>query len=76
MDVRLSLETNQWKFGVERVERLTWLLYTETANRHLEDLDVLFSTDSPFAWKAEKIFAEHKARGGSIDDSVKVDGDV
>lgn len=30
----------------------------ETANRHLEDLDILLSGDSPFAWRAERQFQE------------------
>ena len=28
-----------------------WLFYVETANRHLEDLDILFASDSPLAHK-------------------------
>ncbi|OQU97516.1 hypothetical protein CLAIMM_03441 [Cladophialophora immunda] len=31
-----------------------WLFYVETANRHLEDLDVLFASDSPLAYKMER----------------------
>lgn len=34
---------------------------TETANRKLEDFDLLFSTKSVFFWKAEAEFAEKKA---------------
>jgi len=37
-----------------------YLFYVETANRHLEDLDILFASDSPFAWKAEQEFFEKK----------------
>lgn len=37
-----------------------WLFYVETANRHLEDLDVLFASDSPFAYKMELEFSEKK----------------
>lgn len=37
-----------------------WLFYVETANRHLEDLDVLFASDSPFAYKMEREFSEKK----------------
>ena len=39
-----------------------WLFYIETANRDLEEMDLLFSCDSPLAYKAEKRFAELKAR--------------
>ncbi len=34
-----------------------WLFYIETANRNLEDMDLLFSSSTPFAWRAEKEFA-------------------
>jgi Sugar (and other) transporter len=34
----------------------------ETANRHLEDLDLLLSGSSSLAWRAEKEFRELKAR--------------
>lgn len=37
-----------------------YLFYVETAGRHLEDLDILFASDSPLAHKAEKEFAEKK----------------
>lgn len=35
----------------------TLFLLPETANRHLEQLDILFSSESPLAWRAEKEFA-------------------
>jgi len=34
-----------------------YLFYIETANRDLEDMDLLFSSDSVLAWRAEKEFA-------------------
>ncbi len=37
-----------------------WLFYVETADRHLEDLDILFASDSPLAYKMEREFAEKK----------------
>ncbi|KAM5461113.1 hypothetical protein MferCBS49748_007384 [Microsporum ferrugineum] len=37
-----------------------YLFYIETANRHLEDLDLLFASKSCFVWRAEKEFAEAK----------------
>ncbi|ORX35585.1 low-affinity glucose transporter HXT3 [Kockovaella imperatae] len=40
-----------------------WLFYIETANRDLEDMDLLFSSDSPLASRAEKDFA--RLRGES-----------
>lgn len=39
---------------------------TETANRHLEDLDILFATESPLVWRAEKEFARRKAEGSGL----------
>lgn len=37
-----------------------YLFYVETAGRHLEDLDILFASDSALAYKAEKEFTEKK----------------
>lgn len=37
-----------------------YLFYVETAGRHLEDLDILFASDSPLAHKAEKEFSAKK----------------
>lgn len=46
---------------------------TETANRHLEEMDILFSGDSCLSWRAEKHFAETMAaqRDGLGDSSEK-----
>ena len=38
----------------------------ETANRHLEQLDVLFSSDSCLAWRAEKYFNQKMNEQGGI----------
>jgi hypothetical protein len=43
----------------------------ETANRHLEDLDILFASDSPLVWRAEKEFAMRKAQSSHIDQELK-----
>lgn len=37
-----------------------WLFYVETAHRHLEDLDILFASDSRLAYKMEQEFIEKK----------------
>lgn len=34
-------------------------VYPETANRSLESIDVLFSTDSPFHWAMERAYRQH-----------------
>ncbi|KIY52251.1 general substrate transporter [Fistulina hepatica ATCC 64428] len=40
---------------------IVWAFYPETANRTLEELDILFSAKSPFTWDAEKRFKEARA---------------
>ncbi|KAJ5925795.1 hypothetical protein N7454_007305 [Penicillium verhagenii] len=35
-----------------------YLFYPETANRHLEQLDILFSSDSCLSWRAERHFTQ------------------
>jgi hypothetical protein len=35
-------------------------LSAETANRTLEEMDIVFATDTPFVWKAEKELRENK----------------
>lgn len=37
-----------------------WLIYFGTANRHLEDLAILFTSDSPLAYKAESELSDKK----------------
>lgn len=37
-----------------------FLFYIETANRHLEDLDLLFAGKSNISWKAEKEYLATK----------------
>lgn len=44
---------------------------SETANRHLEDLDILFATESPLVWRAEKEFARRKAESSRLDQVVE-----
>ncbi|EUC55913.1 MFS monosaccharide transporter, putative, partial [Rhizoctonia solani AG-3 Rhs1AP] len=38
-----------------------WAFYPETNQRTLEEMDLLFSADSIFAWEAEKAFAKMQA---------------
>jgi hypothetical protein len=49
-----------------------YLFYVETAGRHLEDLDILFASDSPLAFRAEKEFAEKKRALGFADSAAGV----
>ena len=37
------------------------MLSIETANRTLEEMDIVFATDTPFVWKAEKELRDNKA---------------
>jgi hypothetical protein len=39
---------------------VVWALYPETNQRSLEEIDLLFSSDSPFVWAAEKHFEKIK----------------
>jgi hypothetical protein len=39
---------------------MVWALYPETNQRSLEEIDLLFSSDSPFVWAAEAHFEKIK----------------
>ncbi|KAJ5088889.1 hypothetical protein N7456_012505 [Penicillium angulare] len=43
-----------------------YLFYVETANRHLEQLDILFSSDSCLSWRAEAYFNQQMNEQGGI----------
>lgn len=45
-------------------------LSSETANRHLEDLDILFATESPLVWRAEKEFKRRKAQSSTVPQEI------
>ncbi|KII90241.1 hypothetical protein PLICRDRAFT_108340 [Plicaturopsis crispa FD-325 SS-3] len=40
---------------------MVWAFYPESANRTLEEMDLLFASKSPFAWDEERHFQELKA---------------
>ncbi|THH33353.1 hypothetical protein EUX98_g809 [Antrodiella citrinella] len=46
---------------------MVWALYPETANRTLEEMDLLFACDSPWVWDAEAHFKKMKATNGQLD---------
>jgi len=53
---------------------MVWALYPETANRTLEEMDLLFASRSPFVWDEEKHFKKLKAEigcGGTIIENVE-----
>ncbi|KAJ3967991.1 general substrate transporter [Lentinula raphanica] len=54
---------------------MVWALYPETANRTLEEMDLLFASKSPFVWEEEKNFrrlkAEMEASGKGIEEVVE-----
>ncbi|KAL1618787.1 hypothetical protein SLS56_010390 [Neofusicoccum ribis] len=41
---------------------MVWALYPESNQRTLEEMDLLFTADTPWVWDAEKRFAELKAQ--------------
>ncbi|EIM84202.1 general substrate transporter [Stereum hirsutum FP-91666 SS1] len=45
---------------------LVWAFYPETANRTLEEMDLLFASKSPFVWEMEKNFAKLKAENQGV----------
>jgi len=45
---------------------LVWALYPETANRTLEEMDLLFACRSPFVWDMERNFARLKAEHAEL----------
>ncbi|KAI0027727.1 general substrate transporter [Vararia minispora EC-137] len=45
---------------------LVWAFYPETANRTLEEIDLLFATKSPFVWDMERNFARLKAEHAEL----------
>jgi hypothetical protein len=51
---------------------IVYCVYPETSNRTLEEIDLLFASNSPFVWETEKRFrelkVEHSAlvRGGNV----------
>ena len=47
-----------------------YFFYLETANRHLEDLDMLFASESPLVWRAEKDFAEKQRIGVGVSEGA------
>ncbi len=49
------------------------IVYPETANRSLESIDALFSTDKPFNWNMERAYREH---GDVLHEGRQSDGSV
>lgn len=45
---------------------MVWALYPETNQRSLEEIDLLFSTDSPWVWEAEKNFKLQKEQNPDL----------
>ncbi|KAH8092159.1 general substrate transporter [Cristinia sonorae] len=48
---------------------MVWALYPETANRTLEEMDLLFACDSPWVWDAEAHYRKMKSKNARIDDA-------
>ncbi|PGH16598.1 hypothetical protein AJ79_01704 [Helicocarpus griseus UAMH5409] len=45
---------------------MVWALYPESNQRTLEDMDLLFASNSVWAWEAEKTFAQLKAENPDL----------
>ena len=46
---------------------MVWALYPETANRTLEEMDLLFASPSPWVWDEEEHFARLKAERAELE---------
>ncbi|KAB5571732.1 general substrate transporter [Coniochaeta sp. 2T2.1] len=54
---------------------VVWALYPESNQRTLEEMDLLFASDSPWAWEAEKTFARLKAeRPDLVKGGIRAEG--
>ncbi|EJD04843.1 general substrate transporter [Fomitiporia mediterranea MF3/22] len=53
---------------------MVWAFYPETANRTLEEVDLLFASESPFAWENERCFRELKESGMRLSHHAGVSG--
>ncbi|KAH7923026.1 general substrate transporter [Leucogyrophana mollusca] len=51
-------------FGIVNILSIpmVWAFYPETANRALEEIDLLFASKSPFVWNEERHFRELKVK--------------
>jgi hypothetical protein len=48
---------------------MVWALYPETNQRTLEEIDLLFASDSIWNWEAEKNFARLREESGHVSTS-------
>jgi hypothetical protein len=46
---------------------MVWALYPETANRTLEEMDLLFASPSPWVWDEEEHFARLKQERAELE---------
>ena len=46
---------------------MVWALYPETANRTLEEMDLLFASKSPWVWDEEEHFARLKKERADLE---------
>lgn len=52
---------------IDSARAQVWAFYPETANRTLEEIDMLFASKSPFVWDEERMFAKLKAENPALD---------
>ncbi|PYH97061.1 general substrate transporter [Aspergillus ellipticus CBS 707.79] len=55
---------------------MVWALYPESNQRTLEDMDLLFASESPWVWEAEKTFALLKAENPGFVEATARKGSV
>ena len=55
---------------------MVWALYPESNQRTLEDMDLLFASDSPWVWDAEKTFRQLKAENPGYVETAARKGSV
>ncbi|KAK2019522.1 hypothetical protein LZ32DRAFT_519238, partial [Colletotrichum eremochloae] len=54
---------------------IVWALYPESSQRTLEEMDLVFASDSTWAWDAEREFARLKAENPALVRSVHKGGE-
>jgi hypothetical protein len=68
-------EKTLYLFGAVNVFTIftTWAFYPESGRRTLEQIDMLFASDSVFAWNNEKDFQRLQAEHAELNHATAVD---
>jgi hypothetical protein len=67
-------EKTYYLFGIANVISIpiVWAFYPESNQRTLEEIDLLFVSDSPFNWVAERNFKKLKAEQAQHNASLEI----